>query len=328
MRTVGSDGGWGSGVRHLAASLVVATALVAPMVAAAVLAAPARAGPLETIVRHWDDGIGTLPRFSGCGHAPPLPPPAQVEVGDEARDVIVRVPEGYDPLRAHPLILAFHGRTAENATARRYFGLEPAAPSAIFAYPAGRRDASGRFTWFDTTDPGHALRDYALFDAVVATLTRHYCVDGSRIFAVGHSLGATFVNNLACARGHVLRAVATLAGGISPFACRGEVAAMLLHNPNDRLVGIRHGLHAREVLLARNDLVPMRRTVTVGSFACRRYGAPREAHPVLWCPHRRDHTRTGRYYPHQWPAGTGEAMMAFFASLPVAAQATVTGARP
>jgi hypothetical protein len=37
---------------------------------------------------------------------------------------------------------------------------------------------------------------------------------------------------------------------------------------------------------------------------------------VVWCPHGRDRTRSGRYYPHHWPAGAGAAMMQFFTSLP------------
>ena len=81
-------------------------------------------------------------------------------------------------------------------------------------------------------------------------MARSYCLDPDRIFAVGHSLGAWFVNSLGCARGDVLRAIATLAGGFSRSDCRGAVAALLFHNPNDRLVDFAYGLEARDLFRA------------------------------------------------------------------------------
>ena len=56
--------------------------------------------------------------------------------------------------------------------------------------------------------------------------------------------------------------------------------------------------------------------MTLAGFACQRYGEAGIADPVLWCPHTRDRTRSGRYYPHHWPRETGAAIMAL---LPVAA---------
>jgi poly(3-hydroxybutyrate) depolymerase len=50
---------------------------------------------------------------------------------------------------------------------------------------------------------------------------------------MGHSLGASFANSLACARTDRFRAVAAVAGGITPSDCLREVAALLLHNRRD-----------------------------------------------------------------------------------------------
>ncbi|HEX7021416.1 MAG TPA: hypothetical protein VF171_01070, partial [Trueperaceae bacterium] len=52
------------------------------------------------------------------------------------------------------------------------------------------------------------------------------------------------------------------------------------------------------------------------SLNCVRYGPPRMAHPVVWCPHHQDYGYGGRYYPHNWPRAAGPAIMAFFRSLP------------
>lgn len=262
---------------------------------------------------------------AGCGLEAPSEPPSAVQVDGTTRALIAAVPEDYDPDRPHQLVLAFHGRTSPNDLVRRYYDLERhATRPTIFVYPSGAAEDDGTFSWSDPGDPAHDLRDYALFDALVETFAASYCIDRGRIFAVGHSLGAWFVNSLGCARGDVLRAVGTLAGGISGSECRGPTAAAFMHNPNDRMVPFEHGLAALELYLAENQAdVTMtdgvdgpRALVQEAGFVCRHYDGDGGDHPVLWCPHNRDHTRRGRYYPHHWPAGTGALIMSFFDSLP------------
>jgi polyhydroxybutyrate depolymerase len=256
------------------------------------------------------------PLDQGCGRPPPAAAPSSVEVDHRRRELITVVPEGYDPAQPHALVIAFHGRTSSSAKVRRYYDLERfAGGPTIFVYPSGLRARAGGYSW-SAPDDAATLPDYALFDAVLARITRSYCIDPLRIFAVGHSLGAWYVNSLGCARGGVLRAIGTLAGGISGSHCRGAVAAALFHNPDDRLVAVSHGREARDLFRAHNGLDGPGRTTSLQGFACRRYGDPAASNPVVWCPHGRDRTRSGRYYPHHWPAGAGAAMMQFFTSLP------------
>jgi polyhydroxybutyrate depolymerase len=104
-----------------------------------------------------------------------------------------------------------------------------------------------------------------------------------------------------------------VAGGITPTACSGEVAALLLHNPQDRLVPLNEGERARDVLLgepgkAREPVV----NEDLDGFACRQY-APGET-PLLWCLHAQDMAPRNRFYPHQWPKGAADAIMGFFAA--------------
>ena len=253
----------------------------------------------------------------GCGTAPPARPPAAVRVGGRWRGVIVAVPDSYDPTRPHAVTVAFHGRTNSNAQVRRYFNLERNADGpTIFVYPAGRQGRDGRYTWADPGDRPGALRDFALFDAALDAVARRYCIDRGAVHVVGHSLGASFANSLACARGAVIRGVATVGGGIArPADCSGPVAAMVLHNPRDRLVPVSEGYRVRRSLLAQNGFDTGSVPAEPRRFNCRRYGPEDAANPVLWCPHADDRTRTGRFYPHQWPAGTGAAIMGFFAEL-------------
>ncbi len=261
------------------------------------------------------------PRSSGCGQAPPASAPAAVTVDGRRRGLITVVPAGYRSDRAHRLVIAFHGRTNSNAKARGYFGLEEAARGpTIFVYPSGLRRKDGSYSWAEPDDPTSSLPDLALFDAVVARISSLYCIDRGQVFAVGHSLGAWYANSLGCARGGVLRAIGTIAGGIRRTDCRGGVAAVLFHNPRDRHVGYRYGLEARDVLRARNGVETPGAKLSFDGFACQRYGTARASNPVLWCPYTSNFGHPDHYYPHHWPEGAGRAIMDFFASLPGSAQ--------
>jgi polyhydroxybutyrate depolymerase len=250
----------------------------------------------------------------GCGRPAPARAPDTFLVGGIQRRAIVVVPDGYRPDRPLPLVLAFHGRTDDNARLRRYLALEREARTAtIFVYPAARRGRSGGFTWAtpDGDDP-----DLALFDGVAAGVAGRYCVDRSAVFLGGHSLGATFANDLACARAPAVAAVATVAGGISLGRCAGRAPALLLHNPRDGLVPLAEGERARDALLGAPIAAGLPVAEVLGGFACLRAGgAAGAAAPLLWCLHREDSTARGRYYPHQWPQGASRLVMSFFAGL-------------
>ncbi|WP_404384156.1 alpha/beta hydrolase family esterase [Caenispirillum salinarum] len=251
---------------------------------------------------------------AGCGQSPPAAPPETVEAAGETREVLVAVPEDYDRDTPHRLVFGFHGRTTPAERVRRYYGLENAmaesAPT-VFVYPTAARQDDDTFIW-------RVPEDLALFDMVVERLSADYCIDRTRIFAVGHSLGASFVNTLGCLRGEALRGIASVAGGIHARAeeCRGDAAALLLHNRADRLVDVDRGRRARDVLVTANGLESAPAAFYPRPFGCYRYG-PAEAHdPVAWCLYAESVNRRGRFYPHLWPDGAEEAMAAFFSVLP------------
>ena len=257
------------------------------------------------------------PLTAGCGLPPEGPPPASLIVNGRTRSLITSLPMNYDPQVAHSLIIAIHGRTNSNSDVRSYFDLERhAAGPTIFAYPSGHLKGGRAAPWTDPGDRGAALRDYALIDRLIDELSSRYCLNDARIFAVGHSLGAWFVNSLGCARADRFRAIASVAGGVSPSDCAGRIAALILHNPKDRLVPHREAERARDLLLQANGFDREGKPVEPSARHCLRFGPDDTAHPVVWCPHREDITWRGRFYPHQWPRGTGEQIMRFFGNLP------------
>jgi polyhydroxybutyrate depolymerase len=255
------------------------------------------------------DAIAAEPS-SGCG-APPPRPSETFHVAGRERHAIVILPKAYRANRPHPLVFAFHGRTNDNVQARRYFGLEEAAhQSTIYVYPAALPGRTGGFAWADPADPPDALRDFQLFDVILDRVTSTYCIDLDAIYLVGHSLGASFANSLACARAQRIRGVASVAGGIAASNCSGAVAALLLHNPHDRAVPLNEGERARDVLLGRAGDTAKWVGGHVGAFECRRYGD--QENPLFWCLYAQDVTPRGRHYPHQWPEGAAQGIIEFF----------------
>ncbi len=255
----------------------------------------------------------------GCGAA--LPDVLNtVEVGGQTRSFILALPDSYDADTPHALVFAFHGRTSPADEVRSYYDLEPHIPGtlgrAILVYPVALTQPDGTFGWWDADNAPDALRDFAFFDALLGQLGEAYCIDTEHVYAVGHSLGGSFVNALGCHRAGVLRAVASLGGGPASGACQGVVAAMVLHHPDDRLVAFSYGVSARDQYLDQNGLDGPPTQTEPRGLNCERYGAAGVANPVLWCPHTQSYSYGGRYYPHNWPAATGAAVMRFFASLP------------
>lgn len=243
---------------------------------------------------------------SGCGNAHPLPEAIPVQ---EVERTFITSGLDTDDSAPQQLVLAFHGRTSTNLQVRRYYGLEPYA-NTIFVYPSGLVSMDG-FSWSDS----EGAPDDALFNAVLDLFARDTCLDLTRVFVVGHSLGASFANSLACTQGDRIRAVGSLGGGISADRCRGKTAAVVFHNPDDRLVPVSEGLQVRDRFLAQNMLEPPASPSEPASFNCERYGSAGTPFPVVWCPHPFDYAYDGTYYPHNWPRGTGRVIMDFFNGL-------------
>jgi polyhydroxybutyrate depolymerase len=276
--------------------------------------------------------VGCLPRVGAAGGADgdagALPSPACVAdtagpttagivVGDQERTFLARVPEGAASA-PRDLVIAFHGRTNDAARARRYFRLDAALPDAIIVYPRALPAAPGTFAWSDPGDAADRLRDFALVDAIIDAFGVAHCIDLARVFVVGHSLGASFANDVACRLGDRIRAVASVAGGIQGGPCSEGTAALILHHPDDHLVPLSSGERVRDAFLAANGLAAVPAATAehpaLARLGCLRYDDP--DHPVVWCLHDDATAPGGRYDPHTWPDGTAAAIAAFLAGLP------------
>lgn len=267
---------------------------------------------LVDYVLQWQEGKRALSsvRFvgsAGCGKKAPGAAPHEFSVSGTLRTAITVIPKGYDANKPTALIFAFHGRTNSNERARSYFGLERATnEQAIIVYPAGNQTGS-TYNWSNS---------YPLFDVMLRELKNAYCINADEVFAVGHSLGAWFANDLACARADVIRAVGSLGGGRNAGSCTGPVAAMVLHNPKDNLAPFSGGVGARDSYLRQNALLSGNAPSEPAWGNCVAYTEGHVTSPLIWCPHTIDTERDGTYYPHVWPRETGQAMWTFFTKLP------------
>ena len=261
-----------------------------------------------------DDTPGT---GTSCGSNPPSNPPETFTVNGQERQAIVVVPNNYLNNKAYPLIFAFHGRTNSNDKVKTYYDIDDAAHNqAIIVYPAGIEDENGgSYSWSDPGDTASNLRDYEFFDVIYQELTSTYCIDKDKVYAIGHSLGAWFANSLACARGDKIRAVATLGGSRSNSQCTGQTAAMIWHNPNDRLAPFSGGEAARDAFLEQNQCSQDTVEIRPKSGNCVEYQGCGYGNPVVFCPHEQDYDTFDNYYPHNWPRNTGDYMWEFFQSL-------------
>jgi polyhydroxybutyrate depolymerase len=264
------------------------------------------------------EGSASARLSEGCATSATTATPHRLTVGGLERRLLVTLPDG-DRGVPRDLVIAFHGRTNDAARVRSYFDLDEALPYAVIVYPQALPGAPGTFAWRAARDAPSAQRDFALVEAIVDAFAAARCLDLGRVFVVGHSLGAWFANDVACYLGARVRAVASVAGGISGAACSAGTAALLLHHRDDRLVPIAEGERVRAAFLAANGLSATPSAPAeepeLARLRCVRFGDADAPHPVLWCPHDDAISPGGRYDPHTWPAGTAAAIAAFFASL-------------
>lgn len=259
---------------------------------------------LWRLLRYEEEQI--IPRFSdGCGKAKPAVKNS-MNVNGEQRNFLLTVPSAYvvhDPV---PLVLAFHGRTSNYEAVRSYYKFDREMHDAIIVYPAARQNGNGAHVYEQA--------EIDFFDALVEDLSKKYCIDMDRIYLAGHSLGGWFANKIACLRGNVVRASASV--GTSGFIgeCTGPAAALLIHNPADRLASFSGSERIREERIVENGCNWQTEPVTPREFNCIQHQAC-TANPVTFCPHELDTDSRGQYYPHHWPRNTAQHMWNFFRNI-------------
>jgi poly(3-hydroxybutyrate) depolymerase len=226
---------------------------------------------------------------AGCGLAASDPSVQwsshTIDVGGVLREYWVWLPSPYDPQRAYPVVYQFHGCS----DGEDRWNNNPPVQDQSGADAIHIRGKAVQSCW-DSGSPESP--DVAFFDALVGEVEATWCADAERRFATGYSSGSFMTHRLGCARGDMLRGVATIAGGQGDADCTGPVAALLIHDSNDSVVDISASVSARAEHLARNGCDVEAPTTAVEPAPCQAYAGCDEGLPVVWCETSgQDHSR-------------------------------------
>ena len=148
-------------------------------------------------------GSGGAKQSAGCTKTPSL---QNGTIDLPEGQYILNVPDDYDNTHPYRLILAYpwSGATASTVAGEDYyFGPLDTENTTIFVAP----EASG----------------VEFADAILEQLKGEFCIDESRIFATGFSLGGGAAMALGCQRADVFRGVAFFSGSAMGSACSGTL---------------------------------------------------------------------------------------------------------
>lgn len=246
------------------------------------------------------------PVSAGCGTGAGVAGEFSIPLNGANAAFTITLPPGYDPNTPTPLIFGFHGRNQTHIQFRTQDASNiqtELGSRAVMAYLKSQAGPGWNFA--EEVEP-----NVAFFDAVYARMLADFCVDTSRIFAVGHSSGGYFANILACRYGDQLRAIGSVAGNTQEFDCVGRVAALVVHGVRDAVVSFAGGQESRDLYLAANgcENTSLPNAVT----PCVDYQGCDAGLPVTWCEHSEptyDNTN------HGWPSFASRALGQFLFAL-------------
>lgn len=159
-----------------------------------------------------------------------------LDVDGVERWYLVTVPEAHDGAVPVPLVLDFHGLAegAEVHTKMSAFSDTAESEGFVVAFPHG----TGAPVQWKTTTADPANPDLAYVTQLLDTLGRELCIDESRVYATGLSMGAMMSSTLACTMGDRFAAIAPVAGITDPDPCEPgrPVPVLAFHGTADEIL--------------------------------------------------------------------------------------------
>ncbi|TWT50218.1 Alpha/beta hydrolase family protein [Rubripirellula amarantea] len=143
-----------------------------------------------------------------------------------------------------PLVFVFHGHGGNKNQVLRSYAIDKQWPEAIVVSPQGLNtpgvltDPNGKRPGWQSSPGAQGDRDLKFFDAMLESILEDYKVDQQRIYATGHSNGASFTYLLWAVRGDTFAAVAPSSGAIRPDIRKrlSPKPAMIIAGESDPLV--------------------------------------------------------------------------------------------
>jgi polyhydroxybutyrate depolymerase len=232
-----------------------------------------------------------------------------LKVGGLDRIAHVHVPKGYDPTKAVPVVLNFHGYTSNGAEENALARMTDKADAATFiaVHPEGTGTSPSWNAGACCGDAAaNAVDDVGFVGKVIDELESKLCVDAHRIFATGMSNGGFLSHRLACELSTRIAAVAPVAGLLAIPTCNPTrpMSVFQFHGTLDSLVpydgspsmGFPSVLQTMSGWATRSGCsVTPRETSKKGDVTCTTYDGCKGGAEINLC------TVTGG--GHTWPGG-------------------------
>jgi polyhydroxybutyrate depolymerase len=162
-----------------------------------------------------------------------------VDVGGNTRAYVLTVPKSYDAARKYPLIVAMHGDGQDATSFRAFLPLDDlTGDDAIVAYtdPHPRPDNNVEQDLFTAYDQNI---DQRLVEATIDAVKAKYSVDAAKIWGFGYSKGGFMLNQIACRKPGLLKAMTVHASGAPQDAqCPGVTGLPVLATEGSQDTGI------------------------------------------------------------------------------------------
>ena len=107
---------------------------------------------------------------------------------------------------------------------------------AVVVYPDALPGKSGFTAWQGAPYSVDGDRDVQFVSDILKSIPSRYCVDSTRVYAVGMSNGGAFANTVSCKLGDQIKAVASVSGAYYS-ACKPEErtpSLLVVHSTDDR----------------------------------------------------------------------------------------------
>ncbi|KAJ6528254.1 carbohydrate esterase family 1 protein [Mycena vulgaris] len=168
-------------LRAAAATFLVSTTLAVAATIDIAQRATAAGGTAGCGTTHWFNGITQYHTLTS---------------GGRDRSYSIHLPSNYSETKPYPLVLGFHGSSSIGFFFEADTGLSGSKYSAdkIMVYPNGVGGAWAGANYSEATVP----EDLGFVSDLLDEIRAGWCIDNSRIYATGLSIGGGFVNTIAC----------------------------------------------------------------------------------------------------------------------------------
>jgi polyhydroxybutyrate depolymerase len=238
---------------------------------------------------------GGANRSPGCGKAVTRPDPKvqqTMDIGGTTRYYLLDVPTSADNQTPLMLIFALHGHNMNNVSVVGLYNFTSRSNGkAITVYPQGDGDAPGTTSkWGSgiTSNWTSNETNYTFIQTLMNDLESRFCIDPSRVFITGFSMGGMFTNAIACAHNSWFRGFAPVEG-MGPGSCADKNAkpAIMIHQgtADTTVTPTAGGEPTRDFWIKQNGC---NQTTTSAFTGCQSYGACAE--PVDYCVGSWNHT--------------------------------------